>query len=239
MSFYISKIIQSFIFPPGIIILFLLFASFFVKRFRSLFITLFFISYLLSTQYIGNKLLKPLEDPYNKPLKNDPDAKLVVVLGGGYYEGSANLPLSQSAFKRAVYGYEVAKKKDLPLLYNGTKLESKNAKLTYEELFNSAIPIYYEDKALTTIDNAKLTKLFMKKHHLENKKIYLVTSAYHLNRALKEFQKVGIRAIPAGTDFRTSSKLCFCFFFPSADGMELSYLALHEYLALLKEKLYP
>jgi len=237
MTYIFMKIVQSLIFPPGIFVVFLFLASLFVKRFRGFFLFLTLLSYLLSTQFIGNILLKPLENPYNNPLKIDKDVKLIVVLGGGYYQGSANLPLSQSAFKRAVYGYKLSKKLNIPLLYNGSFYESQNAKITYQELFDDTNNIYYKDVALDTKGNALQTKEFLKEQNLLNSKIYLVTSAFHEKRAITEFKKAGIKALPAPTDFRTSKSVCFCFFFPSTDGLELSYLALHEYLALLKEKL--
>jgi len=235
MSYHILKIIQFFIFPPGIFIVFFFLAAFFVKRFKKAFLLIGVLFYLLSTQFIGNLLLKPLEEPFNKPLSLDKSVKLVVVLGGGYYEGSSNLPLSQSAFKRAIYGYKLSRELGIPLLYNGSFLESKSAKQTYNELFSDTSRIYYENKALNTLHNASLTKEFLKKHNLLDKNIYLVTSAYHIKRALLNFKAHNIKALPAATDFLTSTHSCYCFFFPSIDGLRLSYFALHEYLALLRE----
>jgi uncharacterized SAM-binding protein YcdF (DUF218 family) len=236
LKYHLLKIVQSFIFPPGIIVFFLFLTALFSKRFKKFFLFLTFVSYLLTTQFMGNLLISPLETPYKKSLIKQKDVSLVVVLGGGYYEGSPNLPLSLSAFKRAIFGYEVAKKTALPLLYNGSGKESESAKLTYKELFSdNKIKIFYENRALNTLDNATLTKEFLEKKGLK-KRVYLVTSAFHMKRALKAFKSVGIDAIPTATDFRTSKSFCWCFFFPSSEGLNLNYLALHEYVGIILAK---
>ncbi len=251
ITYYLMKIIQSFIFPPGIIILFLFFATIFTKRFKKFFLSLTIISYLLSMPFIANLLIKPLEDIAYKISQNNAKADLVVILGGGYYEGSPNLPLSQSSFKRAIYGLMLSKEHNIPILYNGTILESKNAKFTYQELnkslkldlkfaknkiYQKSFIIYFENRALNTKDNAKLAKEFLEKNHIQNAKIFLVTSAYHMLRATQIFKSLNLQVIPKATDFQTSSEICYCNFFPSADGLRISYNALHEYVALLKNR---
>ena len=236
LKYHLLKIVQSFIFPPGIIVLFLFLATLFAKRFKKFFLFLTLVSYLLTTQFMGNILISPLEIPYKKSFIKQKDVSLVVVLGGGYYEGSPNLPLSLEAFKRAIYGYEIAKKTNLPLLYNGSGKESESAKLTYSELFDDKkVKIFYENRALNTLDNAHLTKEFLEKNSLK-KRVYLVTSAYHMKRALRAFKSVGIDALPTATDFRTSKSFCWCFFFPSSDGLRLNYQALHEYVGIILKK---
>ena len=49
-------------------------------------------------------------------------------------------------------------------------------------------------------------------------KVILVTSAFHMPRAQKVFEEVGIRIVPFPVDFRNaSSKLTFMHFMPSAN----------------------
>jgi len=43
----------------------------------------------------------------------------VIVLGGGYTQGVANLPLSSDAYKRMMWGFMVAKSNNVPLLFSG------------------------------------------------------------------------------------------------------------------------
>jgi len=243
ISYYISKIVQAFIFPPGIIILFLFLASFNAKRFKKFFIFLSIISYLITTKVVGNFLLKPLEAPYYTQ-KVSPTSSLVVVLGAG--------PHSGAGFKRITYALMIAKKNNIPLLFNGTKSEVKDANLTFTKFdkylslnikyensqkYKKEFLIYYQDIALNTKDNAKLTKVFLQNNNLLDNPIYLVTSASHMTRAKKEFEKIGIKTIPRATDFKAVLKFCYCDFVPSYDGLERSYKALHEYAGILKNQL--
>ena len=47
----------------------------------------------------------------------------MVILGGGNVKGSANLPLSDEAYKRAMWGIMVAKSHNLPVLFSGAGIE--------------------------------------------------------------------------------------------------------------------
>jgi len=170
MEYHILKAIQSFIFPPGIFVVFLLFATVYAKRYKALLLFFTITTYLLSTQYIGNLLLSPLENPYKKPHISQKDAVAVVVLGGGFFEGSPNLPLSNSSFKRAVYGYKLSQKENLKLLYAGSKLESKNAKLTFLELFEDDKSVTYLQASLNTLQNALSVQKYFKKKVLKIQK---------------------------------------------------------------------
>jgi len=185
LKYHLLKAIQSFIFPPGIFIVFLFFMSLFAKKFRAFFLFLTILSYLLTTQFMGNILIKPLEDPY-KSISLNQSADAVVVLGGGYYEDSPNLPLSHSSFKRAIYGYELSKKLGLKLLYDGSPYESKNAKKTYLELFGDDKDITYLSGSLNTYENAKVAMEYFQKKGIKRPKIYLVTSAFHFSFSYKK-----------------------------------------------------
>ncbi len=234
IKYYFLKIVQAFVLPPGVFIVFLFLASLYEKRFKKFFLFLTALTYIFTTQYMGNILIKPLEDPYMSKVKSA-KCDAVVVLGGGYYKESPNLPLSPSALKRFVYGLNLASEKQLLLIYNGAKEESDAAKKTLYQMKKlvKEQKVIFIDKALNTADNAKLTKEYFEKQKITSPTVYLVTSAYHMNRAKQEFEKAKIKVIPAATDFKRSDELCYCYFFPSADGLKICTLALHEYLAKL------
>lgn len=75
-------------------------------------------------------------------------------------------------------------------------------------LVHAGIPahrILTEEKSRNTQENAQFTAQLLKGHpHL--KKLLLVTSAFHMNRASGCFQKAGIKADPFATDFYTSRR---------------------------------
>jgi len=145
-TFYISKTIQSLIFPPGIILLFSLFASFYTKKYRKIFLSLTFFSYLLTTNFIGKLLISPLEKPYYKQ-KTTKKVSLVVALGGGAY--------SLTAFRRNSYALMIAKKNNIPLLFNGTKKEAIDANLTFYQFQN------YLNLDIKINNNKKYEKKFL------------------------------------------------------------------------------
>ena len=240
ISFIFTKIIQYFILPPGIFTLLLPLLKGFKKAIVILVITL----YLLSTQFVAFKLLEPLESPYRTTQYKSFDA--IALLGGGYIAKSKNLGLSSDSFKRYIYAIEIAKEQNIPIIFDGSKeeaLEIKrvtlelNSKLKInmpilEESYQKKFGIYIQNRALTTIDNAKNIKEFLNK--IKNIKLALVTSAYHMKRSLDEFKRVGLSPTPMATDFKVSQDNYFLYYLPTAKGLYLSSTALHEYLGLLR-----
>ncbi len=224
-----------------------------MKRFRVFFIFSSIIFYLLSTQFIGNKLLYPLENEYNKPLKKQ-DVDAVVILSGGHNSANANLPIQDAAFKRFVYGIMIAKKENLPIVFTGAGIRDycavDAAKETVKELneyldINLSISnkledrflIVFEDSSLDTYENAAFTKKLFEKNGILKPKIYLVTSAFHMKRSVLLFEKEGFIVYPAATGFMISDELSFLAYFPSMGGLRSSYYALHEYIGILSRKL--
>lgn len=249
LQYYLTKIIYSFILLPGIVIIIFFASALFARKFRKFFLLSATLFYLLSTQAVGNLLIAPLEAPFNQPPQKI-DADAVVVLGSGHYMGSSNLPLTPIATKRMLYALMLAKEHTIPILFSGLSLETKAARETIAEInraldikikieqskkYTRTYTIFFEDKAHNTKENATRTHAFFTKNGIHSPKIYLVTSASHMKRALGFFQKEGINTTPAATDFRSSHEFCYCFFFPTREGLDLSATALYEYLALFKQ----
>jgi uncharacterized SAM-binding protein YcdF (DUF218 family) len=235
----------------------LLLASFYAKKFRLFFLcgTLFF--YALSNSYVADALLSPLEHPYNTPLHVSPNANAVVVLGGGHIKGSANLPLTDEAYKRSMWGIIIAKTHQLPLLFSGAGADSSYTESDafldsikeLNVLFNSEIPmnqplhdknfsLHVENKSLDTYQNAKLSKEAFEKAGILNPTVYLVTSAYHMKRSSALYEHFGFKIIPAATAFKISTREKNGWdYLPNIWALEKSYTALHEYAGLLSLKL--
>ena len=255
--YILSKIFTYSVLPPGMFIVLLLLASFYVKKFRLFFLcgTLFF--YTLSNTYVADALLSPLEKPYNTSLHVNDEANAVVILGGGNIKGSANLPLSDEAYKRAMWGIMVAKSHNLPVLFSGAGMEQgyseSDAFLESTEalriFLNLEIPthlplhvktfsLHVEDKSLDTFENAKLSKALFLEAGIEKPTIYLVTSAYHMRRSIKLYEHFGFNVVPTATAFKISTKEKNGWnFLPNIWAFEKSYIALHEYAGLLSLKL--
>ena len=117
--FILSKLFTAFVLPPGCLIVLLLGAGWFARRFRALFFTAAFALYGLSTPFLSAPLMIPLESPFrHTSTLSEPALDAVVVLGGGVIAGQS-IPLSSDALKRAVSGVSIAKTLDVPLVYTG------------------------------------------------------------------------------------------------------------------------
>ncbi|MDD2383387.1 MAG: YdcF family protein [Sulfurospirillaceae bacterium] len=201
-------------------------------------------------------LLTPLEKPYNVPLHVS-SVNAVIVLGGGHTQGSANLPLSDEANKRALWGMMIAKKYNLPLLFSGggfnpnysesdAFLDTTKDLATYlsldmplsTRLSIKKFSVFIENKSLDTYENAKLSQRLFEEEGITHPTIYLVTSAYHMQRSLTLYEHFGFHVIPAATAFKISThEKDLWDYLPNIWAFEKSYTALHEYIGLLSLKL--
>jgi uncharacterized SAM-binding protein YcdF (DUF218 family) len=233
--YIISKLFTYIFLPPGIFILLLILAGLMVKKLKWLFLGAGIVFYLLSITPIQNILLYPLEN-ISIPNKK---AKIIVVLSGGSNPNGI-LKTYPDAFKRLTYGIMLAKKYNLPLVFTGGGIkkptEADNAKKDiqlFEKIFNFHIKTYYENRAKDTVENAKFTLKLIKKHHL-SKKIYLVTSAYHMKRSIMIFKHFGFKIIPKPVGFISNNKSYNIYdFLPHMGALNNSYKAIHEYFGIL------
>jgi uncharacterized SAM-binding protein YcdF (DUF218 family) len=69
--------------------------------------------------------------------------------------------------------------------------------------------------------------------------IILVTSAAHMPRAMRIFQMVGMKPIPAPADFRAKAKLYLGDYLPGGEFLLIMESAIHEYLGLAYLGLFP
>jgi len=241
--FIVSKLFTYLVLPPGIFILFLLLASFYAKKLKFIFLLSSFSLYALSNMFVADILLMPLETPYNVTLDKSRKADAIVVLGGGSIVGSANLPLSNDAYKRAIWALMIAKQTNLPLYFSGAGLYKKYTEAdaftdSVNEIKNNLhvknISLHVENKSLDTYQNAKFSKQLLKEQGIENPTIFLVTSAYHMKRSIKLYRHFGFNVIPAATDFKISNIPKNNWdYFPNIGAFMKSYIALHEYVGLM------
>jgi uncharacterized SAM-binding protein YcdF (DUF218 family) len=92
--------------------------------------------------------------------------------------------------------------------------------------------ILMEETSRNTRENAIETAKILRERALD--KVLLVTSAYHMRRALGVFRKAGIDAIPAPTDHQSRSIVGLgpLAWVPDAEALRDSTLVLKEYLGI-------
>ncbi len=238
MIYIFSKLFAYLFLPPGIFIIILILAGIFAKRFKWLFYLSALMLYLISTKFIANMLLFPLE---NIHYKNNISPKAIVVLGGGT-NPKGILKAYPDAFKREIYGLLLAKKYNLPFIFTGGGIkinEAANIKKDVNLITKTCgckIKTHYENKSLDTYENAKYTAKLFDKLHLK-KEIFLVTSAYHMKRSIDLFKYFHFKIIakPVGLFYNPYYKIWDIF--PMEKNLNKSYKAIHEYFGLLSLKL--
>ena len=255
--FFIKKLIESVLFPPGIIIIaFLLIALLslaILKRKKTkpagyIFLLIASISlisatfiYLFSIQPVSNMLLIPLETSYSVPspkIIKKPSA--IVVLSSGAYNRHT---LGGDTFNRLFEGFKLYKKYNVPVIVSGGRAVStfSLAKAMKNVLVSIGVDKRYvitEDKSDDTYQNALYVLKICKKRDFS--RIILVTSAYHMPRAMLLFSRIkyinktdrfkNIKIIPYPADFKTDMHYNTYSYFPQLGYLLTSSEALHEYI---------
>jgi len=232
--FFLKKFITSLILPPGILIVIFLLISMLEKkrkfiRFLALFSALFV--YLISIEPVKDMLLFPLEKSYSVSEKLNADA--IVILGGGVYSSGS---FTEDTSNRLITGYMVYKKTKLPVIVSGGALEGKISDAgamaeMLKELGVEHSKIIEENKSKDTSQNASYVAEICKEKSF--KKVILVTSAYHMKRAVKIFKQRGLEVLPYPADFKRSNHYNVYSFLPKFSNFALSSKAIREYIALL------
>jgi len=92
--------------------------------------------------------------------------------------------------------------------------------------------IVLEQRSLNTWQNAQFTAGLLKARGVDQ--AFLVTSGFHLHRAVLYFERFGVRAQPVRADYVRAQTT----FIPQASNFLLTDLALHEYLGVLRYFVY-
>ncbi len=245
----LSKLVGRLLLPPaGLILMGLVGALAWRRRWgRALVLFSLVLFWLLGTAPVRGALLAPLEHDY-LPLAADaglgsPKDTAIVLFGGGIYArapeyGGADA-LHGSALSRTVYAADLSLRTGLSVYPSGG--ESLKGKAEPEGsvmrrwLLRLGVPaehVVVENQARTTWQNAVYLKTLLEAHGI--KRAVLVTSAWHMPRAVWSLRAQGITVIPAPCDY-AESRLSYDVldYVPQWQVLATSGEALHEYLGLL------
>ncbi|GAB4394885.1 MAG: YdcF family protein [Kiloniellaceae bacterium] len=244
------SIVTALVLPPTCFFV-LLFLALLVKWRRprlgkGLLWALLLLVYLSTTPFVAGELMAPLQ-PYGPidPEQPDPEVGAIVVLGAGVYYGAPeywqpSFPLAYAetadslSLERVEYAAYLARMTGIPILVSGGATGpdeqltiARTLKQTLERDF--AVPVrWVEEGSVNTWMNAQLSAEILKAQGI--RKIYLVTHAWHMPRAMFSFQETGIEAIPAPTRFESRSELIGQDFVPSAKAFLDTHYAIYEWL---------
>ena len=246
----LPKIQALFLLPPGIIIVVALLGFLIQIRWRlfgSLIVLVSIAALLvLSLPLTGYQLMHEVETriaPLRLAAAADAGTRpgAIVILGAGRYteapEYGSNDSVSSLTLERLRYGAHLHRLTGLPILVSGGSPYGEpvpEAELMRNALVNDfrVEAKWVEDKSANTHENAKYTKMMLAEAGV--RRVYLVTHAAHMPRALWAFENEGISTMPAPMGFTTLNKVDrkTLGYFPSAYGLRLSSSALRERLGL-------
>ncbi len=203
--------------------------------------------YLIGNGMLSNTIITPLESKFKNgalhSFSEKPNA--IVVLGAGIIQipGTHRIIPNFFAYSRIYEGlklYQTCKTSghECTLIISGgdpLSMGVSEAEIYQQELLqfqvkNSEIQI--EDQSPNTYKNAELTSKNLKAQGYD--RIFLVTSALHMQRALLYFSHFGIQAIPAVSDYVIPERSLL----PLGYNLAITDLALHEYTGILRYHLY-
>ena len=197
-----------------------------------------------SIGFVADLLWKLVEYPWQRIDENDaPTADAIIVLSGG---GRPQAPGKANVFEwgdpdRYFAGISLFQKKKAPRLFftGGTTPYGKESKdegtLYKEHAITMGIPIdaiSTTEKILNTAQEAIEIRRNLNQIN-SSSKILLVTSAFHMKRAKKLFERQGFLVFPFPVDFKTSkiSRWQSPFqWIPNSGSLNRSSIALREFL---------
>lgn len=249
MFLYLSKVIPLFLYPPGLTLVLLALAAIIRRRRPALSASLYVLAltsiYALSLPIVADSLMASLESKYpSQGIDQAPTAGAIVVLGG--YMHSPNARHKDIEFEASVdrlwMGARLYRAGKAPfVLLTGGNLaflgetgmpEAIAAKGVLRDWGVPEQAILVEDKSQNTRENAVFSKQVLDARQVKN--ILLVTSSFHMPRAVAIFQRAGMTATPVPTDFQSGwgQGAGLFSFLPDAEFLYKSKLALKEWLGL-------
>ncbi|MDZ8137359.1 MAG: YdcF family protein [Nostoc sp. DedQUE04] len=259
MFLYLSKLLPLFFYPLGLACVSLVVALVTLwKRPRTAAIAIVFSLILLlfsSNAWIAKSLVRSLEWQ-NLPPAQIPNAEAIVVLGGATKSAFFPRPtvdLSEAG-DRVIYAAQLYRQKKAPIIIlSGGRIDWRGSGSPESAdmatiLTSIGIPseaIVQEPDSLNTYQNTVNVQKILSSRGI--RQVLLVTSAMHMPRSLQIFQRQGINAIPAPTDFLVSEgelqelgstpKAAILNLLPDTDNLHQFTIALKEYIGSLVYRL--
>lgn len=228
MFFILSKILYIFI-QPFNWILFLFFIYLFIKNKKSktrLLVAIVSLFVFFSNGVIQNEIALSLQQN-NSGLEPGKQYEVGILLGGmagydknnvGHFSGAADRFIQTNIlYRQGIIKKILITSGSANLIYN----QLGEADYIVEELIKSGVPakdILKENKSRNTYENAIFSKRIIDSLHLTGPYV-LISSAFHLPRAMKVFKKAGMQILPFPCAFTSVQKVYSWqdYFFPSID----------------------
>ena len=251
MFFYLSKKLWYLFNPINVLfyIFFLALIFHFLKK-KKLYRFFYFVSFLsiivIGILPTGTYLLWKLENSYNKTPIISQEIDGILILGGGTNElltDEHNQLILNDRVERLTESVVLIKKfPEAKIVFSAgsgtlSKLRlsgSDVAKIFYNHVGVNIDRINFEDNSRNTFENILFSKKFISNE--KNEKWLLVTSAYHMKRAITVAEKLELSFIPYPVDFITRKNFTWKNWYEYNNflsNMNDFQLATHEYIGLI------
>ena len=238
---FLHKILPTFVLPIMLVIIVILIGL--IKNKKKLIYIAIGVLYILSTPIFSNNFFKLVEgNEYRKPISAIDSSDAIVVLSGmlEINEVGDSTYIEWGDPDRFFGGIALFKAgKAQKLVFTGGKMPWDKAMKTEGEVLkeyaiSNGIPnekIFVTKDVENTADEAVAVKELIS----PSKRIILITSAYHMYRAKRLFEKQGFIVIPYKVDYKVAgnSKVTLMDLLPSAINLELTETGIRELIGRL------
>ena len=248
MSWTATNLVSAFLLPPLNLILLgalgVLLLTHHPRLGRFLLASTLVLLYIISTPFVAETMLQKIETPYVADSVNS-EGQVIVVPGGGTYfnaveyGGDTVNRYSLERIRYAAYLYQLTGKSIL--VTGGAPLgnissEAEQMKSVLENEFRTPVK-WVEGNSNNTRENAYKSYETLKKDGITH--IMLVTHAWHMPRAMREFERAGFQVTPAPTAFTTRYRMDGLAYLPTANALQQSRIFIHEVIGMLWYRLLP
>ena len=242
MSWFLKNLISAFLLPPLNLIVLgavgVLFLKSRPKLGRLLVVATLILFYVLSIPIVAENALQILKTPTVSSSEIN-EVQAIVILGGGTYFDAPEYgshTVNQYGLQRIRYGAYLHRNIGKPILVTGGDplgigfSEAEQMKSVLENEFH--IPVKWtENFSRDTRENAYKSFSILRKNRITH--IALVTHAWHMPRAIREFRRAGFKVTPAATVYVARRGISLLAFIPSVSAFLKSRLFMHEIIGIL------
>ncbi len=260
LFFVFSKIVQFCIEPLNWVIVFVVLSLLFLSLRKPVLCKRFLLLALADLLLVGwlptsEVFLRALEDSVPKvqlAQMSEADFGGIIILGGAIEGGQISLDRGEvsiyASAERVTKAFELIRKyPDLPFIFSGFSGRLSPQGMSEADAFKQLVAeqglpdqyAHYENQSRNTYENVVMMKPMIlelgvkgaKEANAPPKPWLLITSASHMYRSLKIFEKQGIEVIPVPVDYQTGNQLRWGRF-DLEDGMQNWNKLMHEAIGL-------
>jgi len=257
LFFIVSKVVQFCIEPLNWVIVFVVLSLLFLglrkphlcKRFLLLALLDLLLVGWLPTSEIFLRALEDVVPKTNLAQISEKDIGGIIILGGAIEGGEIAVDRGEisiySSAERVTKAFELIRKyPNLPFIFSGFSGRLSPKGVSEADAFKQLIAeqgladksVHYENQSRNTYENVLYMKPMIGEFGEKSadgvlKPWLLITSASHMYRSVKIFQKQGIQVIPVPVDYQTASTLRWASF-DLEDGIQNWHKLTHEAIGL-------